>query len=274
MKKMRKIILPVWIVFILSILSAVTVSAAKIGDPYTWAGVQIGWVLVIAAVVITLILWYALKTAPFKKALPILAIIGAIGLVLAMTDVAVEPAPPGEITPGVTWSVSATAYAGANITIDNDANDIIIMAHVNSTEGIIQSCTGNSPTFVDPIINFTISPSQTVGLTDLDLGATTLGSVTNPDQAFTVSGTSYDLFSDVSGVSSDKDLAWVADGTTEYEFHYCTVQFGTSEVAQLTLVYNPAGVSQLTAGTIKTTSVTIGGTLYSISIIIVSDVAP
>jgi len=246
-------------------VATITASAAKLGDPYTWVGVQLGWVIVIAAVIIGLILWYALKIGPFKKTLPLIAVLMGIGLVLALTDVAVEPVPT-EITPGVTWSVTASEQQGGNLTIDNTDNKIIIMCHVNSTDGTILD--DDDTAFTVPIINFTINPTVTEGLTDLDLGATTLGSVVNPDAAFTISGTSYDLFSDVTGVSSDKDLMWTADGTDEYEYHYCTVQFGTSEVAELEVNYNPAGVSQLDVGTIKSTTINIGGQTYTMSLII------
>ena len=251
--------------FILSILATITASAAKLGDPYTWAGVQIGYVLIIAAIILGFIFYYALKIGPFKKTLPIIGVLVSIGLLLALTDVAVEVV-PAEVTPGVTWSVTASEHQGGNITIDNDENKIIIMCHVNSTAGTILD--DDDTAFTQPIINFTIAPTMTEGLTDLDLGATTIASVVNPDVAFTVSGTSYDLFSDVSGTTGDKDLAWLADGTTEYEYHYCTVQFGSSEVARLTITYNPAGVSQLATGTIKSSTITIGGQTYTVSLII------
>jgi len=265
MNKTKKIITMVLLVFGAMLTLVNTVSAAKLGDPYSWAGVQIGWVFVIAAVIVGLALWYFLKSAPFKKSLVPLAIIVAFGLILSLTDVAVEIT-PAEVTPGVSWSVTASEQQGGNLTIDNTDNKIIIMCHVNSTAGTILD--DDDTAFTIPILNFTINPTVTEGLTDLDLGATTLGSVVSPDAAFTVSGTSYDLFSDVTGVSSDKDLMWTADGTDEYEYHYCTVQFGTSEVAELEVNYNPAGVSQLDVGTIKSTSITIGGQTYTMTLII------
>jgi len=261
--KLRKI-LPLLMVFILSGMATIA-SAAKLGDPYSWFSVQIGWILIIAAVILGVIFYYALKTAPFKKTLPIIALLVGAGLILGLTDVAVEPT-VAEITPGVAWSVTATEQAGGNITIDNDLNKIIVMCHVNSTAGTILD--DDDTAFTVPIINFTISPTVIEGLTDVTLAATTIGSVVNPDVAFTVSGTSYDLFSDVSGTTGDKDLEWTADGTIEFEWHYCTVTFGSSEVAELEVNYNPAGVSQLTAGTIKSATISIGGTTYTMSLII------
>ena len=261
--------MPLLMVFILSGLATIA-SAAKIGDPYSWYDVQIGYILIIAAVILVFIFYYALKIGPFKKTLPIIAILVGAGLLLALTDVAVEPVPT-EITPGVAWSVSAAVHQGGNITIDNDLNKIIIMCDIYDSGSTMNDT--DATAFTQPIINFTISPTVIEGLTDLTLGATTIGSVINPDVAFTVSGTSYDLFSDVSGISSDKDLMWTADGTDEYEWHYCTVQFGVSEVAQLEVNYNPAGISQLDVGTIKTTSISIGGETYTMSLIIVEEVA-
>lgn len=266
MKKLRKI-LPLLTVFILSVVATVTASAAKLGDPYSWWGVQLGWILIIIAIVWAILCWALFeKVATAKKfAIPICAVLVVAGLVFALTDVAVEPVIT-EITPDVAWSVTATEQQGGNITIDNDLNKIIIMCHVNSTEGNITD--DDDTDFTVPIINFTIAPTMTEGLTPLDLGATTIASVVNPDAAFTVSGTSYDLFSDVSGTTGDKDVMWTADGTDEYEWHYCTVQFGESEVAELEINYNPAGISQLAAGTIKSSTITIGGQTYTISLII------
>ena len=263
--KLRKITLPLLMAFILSCVFTITASAAKLGDAYSWEGIQIGYVLMVAAIVCVVILYYALKIKPFKKAAPLFAIIFAAGLILALTDVAVE-VEPAEITPDVDWSVTASEVQGGNITINNEDDAILIMCHVNSTAGTILDV--DDTAFTQPIFNFTVAPTVTEGLTDLQLGATTLAIMTNPDQAFTVSGTSYDLFSDVSGTSGEKDVAWLADGTTEYESHYCTVQFGTSEVIRLTLTYNPAGISQLVAGTVKTSTVTVGGESYTISLLI------
>ena len=261
--KLRKI-LPLLMVFILSGLATIA-SAAKIGDPYSVWGVQIGYILIIAAIILAFVFYYGLKTAIFKKSLVFLALLVAVGLVLALTDVAVEPE-VAEITPGVSWSVTATEHQGGNITIDNDLNKIIVMAHVNSTAGTILD--DDDTAFTVPIINFTISPTVLEGLTDVTLAATTVASVVNPDVAFTISGTSYDLFSDVTGITGDKDVMWTADGTDEYEWHYVTVTFGSSEVAMLEANYNPAGVSQLPSGTIKSTTISIGGTTYTMSIII------
>lgn len=266
--KAKQKILGIIVAIAMMVVGLVTsVSAAKVGDPYSWGGVQIGWILIIITVILAFALYWGLKAVPFKKTIPILIVLGVAGLLLAVTDVAVEPV-ISEVTPGVTWSVTAATHQGGNITIDNDENKIIIMAHVNSTGTILND---DDSAFTQPILNFTISPTMTEGLTDLSLGATTLASVTNPDAAFTVSGTSYDLFSDVSGTTSNKDLAWYADGTTEYEFHYVTVQFGSSEIAQLTVTYNPAGISQLATGTIKSSSISIGGQTYTMSLIITGE---
>jgi len=266
MKKLRNF-MPALIVFILSIVGVTTASAAKLGDAYTWWGVQIGWIIIIGAIVIGIAAWALLKAKPAKKLVIPVVILLAAGLLLVVTDVTVH-VDELDITPGVSWSVTATEQQGGNITIDNDLNKIVIMCNVNSTAGTILDI--DDTAFTVPIINFTIAPTVTEGLTDLELGATTMCSVPSPDASFTVSGTSYDLFSDVTGTTGDKDVMWTADGTDEYEWHYCTVQFGSSEVAELEINYNPAGISQLDAGTIKSSVITIGGETYTLTIIIVT----
>lgn len=268
--KLRKI-LPLLMVFILSAMATIA-SAAKIGDPYSWYGIQIGYILIIVAVVIAIILWAwkGVTTALFKKIVWPFVFLAILGLVFALTDVAVEPE-VAEITPGVTWSVSTTDDGGGNVTTDDNLNKIIIMCNINSTTDTMWDLDAGE-TFTVPIINFTITPTVTEGLTDTTLAATTIASVINPDVSFTEAGTSYDLFDDVNG--GDKSVAWTAeDGTTEYEWRYCTVQFGSSATVLLTVTYNAEGVSQLDIGTIKSTSISIGGQTYTMSLIIVEDIA-
>lgn len=266
--KMRKYYASLLIAFILSIVGTITVSAAKIGDPWTYGGIQIGWWIFGGVVAVSAILLLVFKAKVLKaawKGFVIMGVIAVAGLVVANFDVAI-PTEPAEITPGVTWSVTASEQQGGNITIDNSENEILVMCHVNSTAGTILD--DDDTAFTVPIINFTISPTVTEGLTDLELGATTMASVLSPDAAFTVSGTSYDVFSDVTGVTGDKDVMWTADGTDEYELHYCTVQFGTSEVVELEVNYNPAGISQRDAGTIISKIISIGGQTYTLTLII------
>lgn len=258
----RRNILTMLLVALIAIGASIeTVAAAAVGDAYSMGGIGLGWIL-IGAVVILVVIAYALQVgkAAMKPFVPVLAIVLIAGLALQFVDVAPEPA---EITPSITWSVSATVDAG-NMTIDDDARTITILYYENVSDEIINQT--DSTAWVSPIINFTISPTQTTGLVDTSLGATTLASVNNPDKEFTEDSTTYDLFQDASG-ENKKDLEWDADGTTEYETHYCTVSFGSSETVLLTIELLDDGLCQCEAGDSETFTLTIGGITYTASVI-------
>ena len=265
MKKTKKII-PMVLLFIGAILTLVTtVSAAKLGDPYTWQGVQIGWVLVIATIVIAIILWYTLKSAPFKKAVPILVIVCAAGLVLGLTDVAIEPA---AITDDVTWDVTCASDTD-DITIDNDARTITKLIYADATNEVINA-TDDSVWVAaddDPWLNFTITPSMAVGISTTTNQATTNCAVLNPDKTFTEDSTSYALFEEVSS-GGDRNVPWTTDGTDDYESKLCTVTIGSSEVAQLKINYLDDGLSQFEAGESQAFVISIGGISYTMTVIV------
>jgi hypothetical protein len=262
MKKMQKLFGMLLVMLIAIGASVTTVSAAKVGDDLSVGGVGLGWILIgIVVIIVVILLAVQVSKKAAKPFVPILAILLIAGLILQCVDVAEEP---GEITPSIIWSVSATADAG-NVTIDDDARTITVLCHVNVTAETMLDDDDTAHTA--PIINFTISPTQTTGLVDTSLGATTQAVVNNPDKEFTEDSTIYGLFADASG-ENKKDLAWVADGTTEYETHYCTVNFGSSETVLLTITFLDDGISQCEAGEAEAFSLAIGGITYTCSLIV------
>ena len=242
-----------------------TAAAAAVGDAYSMGGIGLGWILIGLVVVIALLAWgKVIGAKAIKPMVPVLAILLIAGLALQFVDVAAEPA---EITPTTVWSVSTTVDSVTNqTTTDDDARTITILCYVNSkTDTMNNTWSGN--TWEHPIINFTIAPSQTEGIISTDLAATMLASVNNPDQEFTEDSTTYDLFADASG-ENKKDVNWSADGTLDYETHYCTVNFGSSETVLITIVFLDDGISQLEAGESKSFTLTIGGITYTATIIV------
>jgi len=261
MKRMHKVIGMLLFIAIAIGASATTVSATALGESLSVYGVALGWFLVVGAIVVAVIcLALQVKSKVMKPLGIILFLIVIAGLLLVFVDVAEEPA---EVTSAVTWSVSATVDAG-NVTIDNDARTITALYLENVSDEIINDT--DSTGYTSPIINFTIAPTQTVGLVDTTLGATTQAIVNNPDKEFTEDSTTYDLFLDASG-EDKKDLEWDADGTTEYETHYCTVSFGDSETVLLTVEFLDDGLCQCEAGDSESFTITIGGIVYTMTII-------
>ena len=260
MEIMKKVIGMLLLVAIAIGASATTVSATALGESLSVYGVALGWFLVVGAIIVAVIcLALQVKSKIMKPLSVFLFLVVIVGLLLVFVDVAEETA---EITPSTTWSVSATVDAG-NVTIDDDARTIMVLYYENNSDAIINQT--DSTAWVAPILNFTIAPTQTTGLVDTSLGATTLASVNNPDKEFTEDSTTYDLFQDASG-EAKKDLVWTADGTDEYETHSCTVNFGSSETVLLTVTLLDDGLSICEAGDNEAVTLSIGGITYTMTV--------
>ena len=267
MNKQTKIKIPLLVAFLLFILGVATASATKLGDAYSWQGIQIGWILIVLGVVIGFGAWaFAKKVATAKKfALPVIALIG-IGLLLAITDVSVVA--PADITADVTWDVTC-ASSTDDITIDNDGRTITKLIWADATNEVING-TGDAVWTAagdDPWLNFTISPSLAVGVSSTTNQATTRCSVLTPDQSFTEDSTSYDLFEDAS-TGGDKNLIWTTDGTTDYESKLCTVTIGGSETAALVINFLDDGLCIREAGESHSFQISVGGVTYTMTLII------
>jgi len=260
MKKTKKIISMVMLVLAALLTLVTTVSAEAIGDTYGISGFGLGWIIVAAVIILALIaIAMQVTKAAIKPFVPILVVAFIVGLALQY-DI---PEPATEVTPAILWSVSSVVNAG-NVTTDDDARTITILYYGNVT-GETMNDTDESA-YTAPIINFTIAPAQAAGITDLTKAATTTAIVNNPDKEFTEDTTTYDLFADASG-ENKKSLAWLADDTTEYETHYCTVAFGASETVLLTIGFNDDGLHLVDIGDSQTFTLTIGGITYTATII-------
>lgn len=267
----RRNILTMLLIFLAGIGASIqTASAAALGDAWSVGGVGFGWILIGLVVAVAVIaMAFQVSKAAMKPFVPILAILLIAGLALQFVDVAAEPA---EITPATIWSVSTSVDSATNqTTVDDDARTITILCKVNSTAETMNNTWDSGGTgegFVNPIINFTIAPSQTEGIISTDLAATTLASVNNPDQDFTEDGATHDLFADASG-ENKKDVNWTADDTEDYETHYCVVNFGSSETVLLTIVFQEDGISTLDIGESESFTITIGGITYTVTLTVI-----
>ncbi len=250
--------------FISMLITTITAYAKKFGDDYSVWGIQLGWIFVIVTVIIGfLVLCFALSGLLDKKiggiiGIPIL-IFFCIGLIMVSVDVIEE----AKIT-GVTWEVEINSASGSNVTYDDDAGTITCLCHVNSSSGTILDDTDG--TYINPTINWTISPSASAGITKLDKGATSTVSVTNPDYQYTEDGTDYYLIAKSSG--GKRDVNFTNDGISEYEEKSVTVQYGTTEYVELWIEWHDTGVATLEAGEQKSITADICGSTYTITIIV------
>jgi hypothetical protein len=270
MKKLRKFYLSSLAAFILLVLTTVTVSAAKVGDPYTYLGVQIGWWIFFGVIGLSLVLALVFKIKVLEAAwrvFAVLAVIAVIGLVIANFDMAVTPE-PADITPDVTWDVTATS-SSSDTTIDNDARTITKLIGTFAAGSVINSTVDQA--WVDAEddlwVNFSISPSMAIGVSLTTNQATTNCIVYNPDQKFTEDSTSYFLFELVSS-GGDRNLAWTTDGTTDYESKLCTVTIGGAETAGLRVNLLDDGLCLREAGDTNVFTISVGGITYTVYVIV------
>lgn len=266
MKTTKKIISMVMLSLAALLTLVTTVGAEAIGDTYTpIAGFGIGWMLIVAVIVIGVVaIAMQVTKKVIKPFIPILVIMFIVGLAIQY-DI---PEPAAEITETATWEVTAVS-GSAGMTIDNDARTItkVIGAHpslevINQTGDVAWVAATD-----DSVINFTISPSLIVGISETTNQATTNCIVNNPDQSFTEDSTAYDLFEDAS-TGGDKNLAWTTDGTSGYESKLCTVTIGGSETAQLTIHLLDDGLSQREVGESHTFTISVGGITYTMTVMI------
>ena len=274
MKRTKKILGIISMIMLLVGTLVTTVSASTaIGDPYAWNGIQVGWWLIILAVLIGGVVLFFVDKELWKKGMIPTVLFAIVGVILVLPIVST---PLAETTSTIAWSITSAVDSSATnqTTTDDDARTITILCKVNSTTETMNNtwdevgAVGSKSTFVNPVINFTISPSQTEGIVDTDKGVTGLASVNNPDQEFTEDSTTYDLFADASG-ENKKDVNWTGSGSTEdYESKYYTVNFGNEDYAILTIVFLDDGISQLEAGESESFTITICGITYTATIIV------
>ena len=245
-----------------SLLMAITVSAKKIGADYTFAGFPLGWVLIAIAVSIGIIIILATSTGGLEKKFS-----GAVGsflivmLIIGLVMVSVDVGTTATTTTSVTWDVEINSVSGDNVTYDDDAGTITCLIRVNSTAGTI-----DEGTYTNPTINWTVSPAQTTGLTDLDLGATSTCYATNPDYPYTEDGEDYYLIAQSSG--GKREVNFTNDGTSEYESKSVTVQFGSTEYVDLWIDWYDTGLATLEAGESKSFTVDICGSTYTVQVLV------
>ena len=252
-----------------------TASAATWGSQYSVGGIGLGWILIGLAALVAILTWAkVLGKALVKPLVPVIAIMFIAGIAMEFVDVTPQ-ADTASATPPVTWSVTTAVDSATNqTTTDDDARTITILCKVNSTSDTMNNTwdevgqVGSKSGFVNPVINFTIEPSQTEGIISTDLAVAGVAVVNNPDQEFTEDSTTYDLFADASS-ENKKDVNWTGSGTaSDYESKYYTVNFGSEDYAILTIVFLDDGICELEAGESESFTITVCGITYTATIIV------
>ncbi|MBE3085800.1 MAG: hypothetical protein IMZ64_06240 [Bacteroidetes bacterium] len=235
-------------------------SAATLNNEISFYGFGIGILFLgIAALMILIPILMKKKTILKAPVFVIFVVIfGVIGLV-SFADIPDSVFAPtaGIITPDVTWKVTTTA-TGNSTRINDVAKTITVTVDVNVTSGAVYY-KGGKTTFVTPTIQFACRPDPSSGsITDLTQGATMQATASDPGKVIYYGGTDYSLISRNTD-GSKALLAWVYDGSTEYESRLITIQFGSTGTVNLTIDWNEAGVSKMSAGDSKTIPVSIAG---------------
>lgn len=245
-----------------------SVAAKPIGDDYQMFGLPIGWGLIILAVIIG-VLTYAFK-APAGMAKPLgtaLVIMVIAGLVLSFVAIPTETTPStGTITPDVDWDVSINS-AGTDNSYNDDENTFTSIVCVNKTAGTMND-DDNDSIYSEPVFNWSVSPTQSIGLSEGTQMATAVCRVLNPDKTFYEDGETRYLFEEAS--SGERDLTWTADGTTSEESDYVTVDLGSTEYVTLDVEFNDDAIKYLDAGDDVSFQVEVCGQVYTATIIVMN----
>ncbi|MEF8880021.1 MAG: hypothetical protein V5A64_06500 [Candidatus Thermoplasmatota archaeon] len=245
-----------------------SVAAKPIGDEYQMFGLPIGWGLIIVAVIVGF-LAYAFK-APASMAKPlgsILVVLVIAGLVLSFVSIPTETTPTatGTITPDVDWDVS-TNSAGTDNSYNDDENTFTGMIYINKSAGTLYD-DDNDSVYSEPVFNWSVSPSQSIGLSEGTQMATAVCRVLNPDKTFYEDSETRYLFEEAS--SGERDLTWTTDGTTSEESDYVTVDLGSTEYVQLDVEFNDDAVKYLDAGDSVSFQVEVCGQVYTATLTVI-----
>ena len=272
----RKNILAMLLIALIAAGLSVTTASASVGDGYGVMGFGLGWILLGGVGVVIVLAWgKVIKKAALKPITPILAVLVIAGLVLQFVDMPVDET--AGITPDIEWSVvgALQTYPAVGCTLDNNARSISLMAVANTSSGRLMWSNSTSGLdigwghWMPIVINFSVTPTQTAGVTDLTSGATTLLETTDPGKVVYAGGQSYDLIAkDSSGIQPLQN--WTYTGTTEYGQRYITTQFGASGSVLLTINYNEAGVSKAATGKSFSFAATIAEETWTITLTIVN----
>jgi hypothetical protein len=247
---------------------ATVASAATLNENITVSGIAIGWIFLgIAALMI--IVPFLMKKKTLMKS-PIFVIFVVIFGVIGLVSFADMPdsvfAPTAQVTSDVAWKVTATA-TGNSTRVNDVAKTITVTVDVNVTAGTVLY-KGSSLAFVTPTIQFACRPDPSSGsITDLTQGATMQAAATDPGKVIYYGGTDYSLISRNTD-GSKALLAWVYDGSTEYESRLITIQFGTTGTVNLTVDWNEGGVSKMSAGDSHTIPVSIAGESWIVQLFV------
>lgn len=200
------------------------------------------------------------------------AIIGLLLIVVgggAFIDLGFSAPSTGETTatPDVDWDVSINS-AGTDNNYNDDENTFTSMIYVNKTSGTILD-SGNA-SYTDPVFNWTVSPTQSVGVTETQQQATGLLRVSNPSYSFSDADATDTLYLFSKASSGEYDVTWTADGGTSEEQDYVTVSFGGSEYVTLEPEYRDAAVKYLDTGDSISWTVEVCGETYTATVTVVN----
>jgi len=254
---------------------ATVASATSLNESSVLWGYGIGYWFLGFAILFGVIALFTMKATghkahPGKISVPFI-IIAAVMMVLSVvsfssntglgttTQVSVN-------TPGVTWTITATATGNAT-TIDPINHIITIQCAVNSTSGLMKlrgwigSGAGTASGYVAPTISFACSPNIPNGATTTVTSATLTAIATDPGNCITSSttGTQYALVLK-EPITQQAYINWSTGvgatlSATRLTKQITVLQGGTT-IINLTENFNDLGVSTLPAGSSKSIPIT------------------
>jgi len=120
--KAKKLVVMLFVALLGIVGSATTVMGASLGAEYTMFGIELGWALIIGAVIIALFGYYALNKKGMKALTPVIAILFIAGIALSFVQVTEQPTAT-TTTGATTFSIDTNDPASGGNDIDNCAWD-------------------------------------------------------------------------------------------------------------------------------------------------------
>lgn len=169
------------------IMTAITATAEKIGDGYELAGIQVGWILLVIAVIVGFLLLTKLIKLP--KGTTWVGIVIFIMFIAGIFMVAVDK-PTATITDeddmgDLEFDITASALTTdgtyyPDTTFDDASNLFIVPFHANRTSDTLYEHGDNSSYGDDPVLQFVCDPDYPADATGDNLGKIYFA-ITNPD---------------------------------------------------------------------------------------------
>lgn len=245
-KKIIGKLLIYWAIIFAVIMTAVTVSAKKVGDGYSVYGIQLGWVLIVLFGIIGFLILTKMVKLPkgtvwFSFIVLILFI---AGIFMVAVDVPTATITDTQGLGNMDFDITASALTTAGVyypdtTFDDVSNVFIVPFHANRTSDLLKEHGDNSTYSDDPVLQFVCDPDYPADATE---GYSKIYfTITNPD-LYVGSDPDNRVITETNDIVQ---LTWTdQDGNTDMVSGWASRALPTAITLNLTLNLYETGLAQ------------------------------